>query len=485
MRRVCIAFLAFLLLTSACAGDRPTLDEGAAREVDAVDPTTSAGTDTPLTVRLAVADGWSLDPADAGAASITNRVVADLLYEGLTAIGADGRPEPALAERWFVSDDRTTWTFVLPDTLVDSDGETITSRDVKDSLERVAARGPADQAAGALTMISGWNDRMTGAAGGVAGISAPDATTLVIRLESPYELLLDVLASPAFGVTGETAEGTLRTTGAFTGTDDPLVFAAVDLADVVGRIELVITGDSPAAAVSSGDADWGVLETGEGAGGMNADVVRQPLDLEVAIVARSPVEEVRLGLLGTLEPLLLAGSVAGLTARAADTVPAVDTVPGAALVDVPMGPLEALGQAVVDQLEEAGVTVLAVESASDEFAARVAGGDALLFPIVSAGGTGPASALLRIAAPGAGDDVFGPQSDDRAELAEAVATELDLEQRALFVDALERSLIDAGLLLPIGQFEVRVALGHRLDGLVHRADGTLDVSAVELASPAE
>lgn len=485
MRRACLAFLAFLLLTSACAGDRPTLDEGAAREVDAVDTTTTAGADTPLAVRLAVADGWSLDPADAGAASITNRVVADLLYEGLTAIGADGRPEPALAERWFVSDDRTTWTFVLSDTLVDAAGEPITSRDVKDSLERVAARGPADQAAGALTMISGWSDRMTDAAGGVAGISAPDATTLVIRLESPYELLLDVLASPAFGITGETEDGLLRTTGAFAATDDPLVFAAVDPANAVGRIELVTTGDSPAAAVSAGDADWAVLETGEGAGGMNADVVRQPLDLEVAIVARSPVEEVRLGLLGTLEPLLLAGSVAGLTARATATVPAVDALPDAALVDVARGPLEALGQAVVDQLEDAGVTVLAVESDSDEFAARVASGDALLFPIVTAGGTGPASGLLRIAAPGAGDDVFGPQSDDRAELAEAVATELDLEQRALFVDALERSLIDAGLLLPIGQFEVRVALGHRLDGLVHRADGTLDVSAVELASPAE
>ena len=66
-------------------------------------------------------------------------------------------------------------------------------------------------------------------------------------------------------------------------------------------------------------------------------------------------------------------------------------------------------------------------------------------------------------------------------LAEAVVSELDIEQRDLLIDALERSLIDSGLLLPIGQFEVRVALGHRLDGLRHRADGTLDLSEVRPA----
>ncbi|MEZ5244106.1 MAG: ABC transporter substrate-binding protein [Acidimicrobiales bacterium] len=485
MRRVCLAFLAVLLLTTACSGERPTLDDSAAREVEPLDSGTpapgSAAVAEAVTVRLAVPDGWSLDPADAGAASLTNRVVADLLYEGLTTTTDDGLPGPGLAERWFVSDDRLTWTFVLPASLTDGAGETITARHVKASLERVAARGPADQAATALTSISGWTDQMTGNAGGVAGIAAPDDLTVVIQLDAPYELLLDVLASPAFGITGPDDQGGLRTTGAFAGTDEPDVFVAVDPAATVNRLEFVHDGDSPAAAVAAGDADWAVLATGEDAEGLDADVIRHPLELDVAIVARSPIEAVRLGLLGSLDPLTLAGAVDGLTARTNANRPAFETAPEAALVDVPAGELQGLGEAVVDQLETAGITVLPIASTPEEFAARVAAGDALLFPIVVAGGTGPASAVLRFGVPGATDDMFGPQSSARAELAEAVVTELDVQQRALFIEALERTLVDEGLLLPVGQFEVRVALSHRLDGLRHRSDGTLDLSTVGIA----
>jgi hypothetical protein len=211
--------------------------------------------------------------------------------------------------------------------------------------------------------------------------------------------------------------------------------------------------------------------------------VRQPLELEVAIVARSPIEDVRLGLLGSFNPLSLARAVDGLTARAGASPPEGGVPPDAALVEIPSGALQGLSEAIVEQLESAGIAVLPVASELDGFAARVAAGDALLFPIVVAGGTGPASAVLRLGVPGATDDAFGPQSPARAELAEAVVTELDVEQRALFIEALERTLVDEGLLLPIGQFEVRVALSHRLDGLRHRADGTLDLSAVKVADP--
>jgi hypothetical protein len=485
MRRVLLAFLAFLLLTSACAGGPPALDDSAAREVDRIDTTDPASAETiaaePVSLRLAVPADTSLDPADAGAASLTNRVVSDLLYEGLTSLDDDSRPQPALADRWFVSDDRLLWTFVLSAGLVDGAGEPITARDVKASLERVARRGPADQAATALTAIAGWADLMAGDAGGVAGLSATDDSTLVVRLDSPYELLPEVLAAPAFGVTGEREDGSLRTSGAYALGDESDVFEALDPDAPVTRVELVRAADGPAAAMAEGDADWAVLANGEGAGGLPADIVRQPLELNLAMVARSPLTEARLGLLGALEPLLLATEVDGLIARPAPATAADGAIPDAALVEVLTGPLARLTDAVVAQLEAAGVAVVPVESDEATFAARVASGDALLFPVVIAGGTGPGSALLRVAVPGASDDVFGPESEARAELAEAVVSELDIEQRVLLIDALERSLIDSGLLLPIGQFEVRVALGHRLDGLRHRADGTLDLTEVRPA----
>jgi len=486
MRRACFAFLAFLLLTTACAAERPTLADGAAREVEPVESDVANETgeiadDRPV-LQLAVTDGWSLDPADAGPASLTNRVIADLLYEGLTTVDASGEPLPALAERWFVSDDRLTWTFVLPETLTDGQGEAITARDVKMSLERIAARGSADQAATALLAVAGWRDRMDGIAGGVAGISAPDPTTLVVRLTSPFELLLEVLASPAFGVTGESDRG-LRTTGAFARTDIPFRFDARSESATVSALQLVTNPAGPAAALAAGDADWAVLATGDASSDLNADIIRQPLDLEVAIVARSPQKDVRLGLLDSLEPLLLATTVDGLSARTSPGPSTAGVLPDAVIIDLPDGHLAEMGDAIVSQLEAAGVRVLVASSEPTGFAARVAAGEALLFPIVIAGGTGPAGAALRLSVPGASDDVFGPESDARVELAQAVVTELDREQRALFVNALERALLEDGLLLPIGQFEVRVAIGRRLNGLRHRADGTLDLSGVEFAEP--
>lgn len=485
MRRVCLAFLAALLLTTACSGERPTLEEGAAREVgptETIEPSVVTTT-APVTVRLAVPETWSLDPADAGAVSLTNRVLADLLYEGLTTLGDDGLPAPALATRWFASEDRLSWTFVLAETATDGSGRPITARDVKASLERIASRGPADQAATALTAVSGWTDRMTGAAGGVAGIMALDDTTLVIELDTRFELLLEVLASPAFGITGADDDGSLRTTGAYAATDDPTVLVAVDPDATVDRIELVPVDGDIAAAIDSGAADWGVIDPDESVADIESLVIRQPLELEVAIVARSPIESVRLGLLGTLDPLALAPTVEGLVARTAGDPADSPAPPSVALVDVPSGELAALSNAVVGQLEDAGIAVLPVASDVDGFAARVAAGDALMFPIVVAGGTGPASAVLRLGVPGGTDDVFGPQSTARAELAEAVVTETDVEQRALFIEALKQALIDEGLVLPIGQFEVRIALSRRLDGLAHRPGGTLDLSGVALAEP--
>lgn len=474
MRRTWLSFFAIVLVAGACAGERPSFDDGAAREVPA-DPAPGDGTDVePIRVRLAVPDGWSMDPAAASPASVTNRVIADLLYEGL----------PILADNWFVSADRTVWTFVLPADLVDGDGTPISARDVKLSLERIAARGPADQSALSLTAVTGWHERMTDAAGGVAGISAPDASTLVIRLDSPFEPLIDVLASPAFGVTGTSGNGLLRTTGAYRRTDDPAILVARDLDAPVAEIELVTHADGPAAALAVGDADWAVLAGGVPSDGLDADVIRQPLGLQLALVARQADRAERLGVLGALEPLLLAGEVEGLTARLVPSPADTGQVPESATLDVPAGGLGPLGALTAEQLRVAGVTVDAVASEPAAFATRVASGAATLFPVVLASGGDGSLGILQLATPGGADDAFGPESEGRAALAAAVASEIDPAQRSLFIDALEQSLIDDGFLLPIGRYEVRVAIASRLDGLRHRADGTLDLSRVQLATEA-
>ena len=488
MRRLALILLVFSTFAAACGADRPTFEDSAAREVDpdAGDVASSVEADggaeaeaRPL--RLAIPGGLSLDPAEAGPASLSARVVSGLLYEGLTRLNDEGGVEAGLAERWFISDDRLTWTFVLPQALTDGTGVPLTARDVKISLERVARRGLADQAATALRSVTGWDDLMNGRTGGAAGIVAPDPTTLVIGLDSPFELLPYVLAAPAYGVTGENADGSLRTTGEYRTTDRAKVLRAVDDTSAVATIELVVDPDGPAAAVASGDADWAVLAAGDSTVGLAADVIRQPLDLEVAVVARVASKEERLGVLGALQSLLLADSVDAVTARAVPGASDPGIVPAAVLLDIPAGTLEPLGRAIAEQLEAAGIEVVAVTSEPEDFAARLADGDALVFPVVIAGGFGPSGGILRLATPGGVDDAFGVASAARTELATALATERDSEQRALFAAALERALIDDGYLLPVGRFEVRVAIGDRFTGLRHRADGTLDLRSVRPA----
>ncbi|MEM7141645.1 MAG: ABC transporter substrate-binding protein [Actinomycetota bacterium] len=475
MRRVWPSLLAFCLVATACSGDRPTFDDSAAREVEPLDEA-SAPTDA-VSVRLALPDGFSMDPVDAGPASVANRVVADLLYERLVRV-EDGTAVPALADRWFVDEARTTWTFVLGSDLADNDGEPLTARDMKLSLERVAAAGPANQHALALTTITGWSAHMAGTTGGVAGLSAPDDTTLVVRLDEPFEPLLDVLADPAFGITGLGDDGLLRTTGPYARGEDPSRLEAVGTESRVAEVELVTDADGPLAVMAAGAADWAVIDTGAPSDGLDADIIRLPLELELAMVSRLDDEDERLGVMSALEPLLLAGAVGGLTARATAVPTSAGEPPEAVLVDIPAGDLEDIGVAVADQLVAAGIEAAAIPSERAVFATRVADGDAVMFPVVIADGL---SGLLQLAAPGATDDVFGPESAARSELATAVRAEFDPEQRALFVSALERALIEDGLLLPIGRYEVRVAIGSRLDGLRHRADGTLDLSRVELA----
>ena len=256
--RLVALWLALALAAGACAGDRPTLEEpGASREVEeaATSTTLLAAEGAGSTIRLAVGEGWSADPRDAGPSAATDRVIAGLLYEGLTRIDRSGTVQPALAERWFISDDRTVWTFVLPDGLTDNHGLALTARDVKASLEQLAERGPADQSVVQLLPIAGWAAFVAGSSGGATGITAADEKTLVIELDHPFEPLGAVLAEPAFGVTGMAADGTTRTTGAYTFGDlDELV--AVDPAAPVARIELVSAEQSTEDLLADGAVDW-------------------------------------------------------------------------------------------------------------------------------------------------------------------------------------------------------------------------------------
>jgi len=69
----------------------------------------------------------------------TDADLAALIFDGLIRIDADGTPLPDLAERWEVTPDGLTYTFVLRDDVSWHDGRPLTTADVARTIELVQA----------------------------------------------------------------------------------------------------------------------------------------------------------------------------------------------------------------------------------------------------------------------------------------------------------------------------------------------------------
>jgi peptide/nickel transport system substrate-binding protein len=80
-----------------------------------------------------------LDPT-AGAAAAIGQITHYNIFEGLTRINEDFSVGPLLADSWTLSPDLKTVTFKLKSGVKFQDGETFSSKDVKFSFERAAAK---------------------------------------------------------------------------------------------------------------------------------------------------------------------------------------------------------------------------------------------------------------------------------------------------------------------------------------------------------
>ncbi len=111
-----------------------------------------------------------LDPT-AGAAGAIDNVVYANIYEGLTRFASDGSIIPGLAASWDISDDGLTYTFHLHDGVKFHDGSDMTASDVVWSLNRARAEDSTNAQKGLFA--------------GIADVSAPDDTTVVVTLDAP------------------------------------------------------------------------------------------------------------------------------------------------------------------------------------------------------------------------------------------------------------------------------------------------------------
>jgi peptide/nickel transport system substrate-binding protein len=136
------------------------------------------------------ADIRSTDPGTNRDAN-TDGVMAHVV-EGLVAFREDTSVGPMLAQSWDISADGKSYTFHLRQGVKFHNGATMTSDDVLWSLKRWL--DPATQ----------WRCLSEFADSGITkilGVEAPDAQTVVIRLERATALLLATLARPDCGQT--------------------------------------------------------------------------------------------------------------------------------------------------------------------------------------------------------------------------------------------------------------------------------------------
>jgi ABC-type transport system substrate-binding protein len=162
------------------------------------------GDESPKILRVGMVSLPSFDPAEAR--DPTAVMVADQLFD--TLVTYDDRtldPEPQLAS-WEVNPEQTQFTFRLTSGAMFHDGRRVSAADVKFSLERIARKDSPSPLVAQLDVVSGFgafhND---GSATDLAGVTTPDAATVVVHLDAPFSSFPAVLGHPGFGIVSRTA----------------------------------------------------------------------------------------------------------------------------------------------------------------------------------------------------------------------------------------------------------------------------------------
>jgi ABC-type transport system substrate-binding protein len=217
-------------------------------------------------------DPRSLDPALSTDVP-TGRAVS-YVFEGLTSFTPDARVEPALAERWDVSSDGSKFTFHLRSGVTFSDGTPLTARTVVASWQRALDPATKGGRAEPLQPIRGAREFAAGKARTVAGLSAPDDSTVVVQLEEPLGIFPKLLAMPVAaivpaGVTSERPVGSGPWKLVEWKHDDYLLFAknerywrGAPAADSL-RARIIAEPSTAVAEFESGNVDVLLIPAGE------------------------------------------------------------------------------------------------------------------------------------------------------------------------------------------------------------------------------
>ena len=151
----------------------------------------------PDVLDVAIQEPATLDPMriqDPGSA-----LVARQLYDGLTRWDAKhGEVRPAAARSWRELQSGSRFVFKLRGGMRFHDGSPVTASDFKFAFERIARKRSASDLAYTLELVKGFAAvNQFGDETHLAGVRAPDARTLIIKLSEPYRDFPAVLTHPA------------------------------------------------------------------------------------------------------------------------------------------------------------------------------------------------------------------------------------------------------------------------------------------------
>lgn len=138
----------------------------------------------------------SLDPQKAR--TVEAQVVLRDLYECLTSLAKDASVAPGVASSWTVSEDGRTYTFTLRPEARWSNGDRVVAEDFVFALRRLVDPATASQYAQLIDIVENAPEIVAGRKPpDTLGVSAPDESTVVIRLRSPAPYLPGLLSFPS------------------------------------------------------------------------------------------------------------------------------------------------------------------------------------------------------------------------------------------------------------------------------------------------
>jgi peptide/nickel transport system substrate-binding protein len=145
------------------------------------------------TLRVAMqTDFRSLDPAIAY--DFESLPIVRLMFRGLLEYDDGVKLVPGQASDWNISPDGKTYTFHLRPGVKFSNGREVEAQDYVFSFERILDPATDSPGQGFFTDIQGAAEFAAGKTNHVSGLSAPDARTLIIRLQKPLYTFSYVLA---------------------------------------------------------------------------------------------------------------------------------------------------------------------------------------------------------------------------------------------------------------------------------------------------